>query len=188
MYSQFDEIGPGTRQAEFVFRPVEYLQFGDRPIRNPPLINTSLKELAEMEWYLSVSARYVKGYDYTKLKYHFCDPDKVTGYPFLVFKLWAKGNQVLKEKLNSGTLIKLLIERDLTPNFSKPPIHMLRLPAHETKTEIKEVLVGLPIILENEFEILQTLNEQRREQLKKIKRRVGNETPGSDFNALSLSA
>lgn len=193
MYDQFSEgVGPGTRQTELVFRPAEYLRFGNHLIRNPPLINTSLKELASMEWYLSVSARYVKGYDYTKIKYHFSDPDRTTGYPFLVFKFWAKGNQILQEKLNPYTLIQILIQRDLTPNFSKPPIHQLRLvdvkpTTHEVREVIKEVPIGLTISLENELEILQTLNAQRKEKLNTL--RVGkSENPGSDRTALSLSA
>jgi hypothetical protein len=185
MYSQFDEIGPGTRTKEFVFTPDEYLRYGDRAIVSMPLINTSLRGLAVSGWYLSVHARYVASYGHTKLKYHFSDPDE-KGNPYLVFKLWAKDNLVLAEKVNPYTLIKTLVDRDLTPNFSRQA--SFSVPPAETQQIPKEVPVGLPITLENEFEILQTLNEQRREQLKRIKRRTGNETSGSDFNALSLSA
>lgn len=189
MFSQFDdEIGSGTRYREFVYTPAEYLKFGDAPIENPPLIHTSLKGLAAASWYLAVSARYIPTYGHTRVKYHFGDPDK-NGNPFLVFKLWAKGNLVLTEKLHPYSLIKELITRDLTPNFSKPPSFSL---IPETKTETKEVIkeVLLPALpsLDTEYEWLVQLNAQRRENLKKI-RRVGNsENPGSDGAALSISA
>jgi hypothetical protein len=187
--SQFDdEIGPGTRCREWVFTPREYLAFGDHPIRNPPLINTSLKELAEKEWYLSVQARYRPTYGHTKIKYHFGDPDK-NGNPYLVFKLWAKGNFVLLEKVNPYSLVKELVTRDLTPNFSKAAAFSL-VPSQVEKEVVKEVqIVGTEITLENELEILQTLNVLRKEKLKNL--RVGkssSENPSSDGAALSRSA
>lgn len=186
MHSQFDEIGPGNRNREFVYTPNEYLRFGDKAIVAMPMINTSLRGLAASGWYLSVQARYVMTYGHTKLKYHFSDPDK-GGNPHLVFKLWAKGNLVITEKLHPYCLIRTLFERDLTPSFDKktsfsiPPEHSV-----ETKEVIKEVHSGTEITLENELEILQTLNALRKEKLKTL--RVGNENPSSILGALPLSA
>lgn len=186
MFSQFDdEIGPGTRCREFIFTPTDYLVWGNHYIRNPPLINTSLKELAGASWYLAVNVRYVPTYGHSKIKYHFCDPDG-KGNPFLVFKLWAKGNAIAQEKLNHRSLIKTLIERDLTPWFSKPPAFSL-IPSQVEKEVIKEV-VGTEITLENELEILQTLNGLRKEKLKKLQRVGNSENPSSDGAALSRSA
>ena len=182
MHSQFDEFGAGTRHCEFIYTPSEYLSFGDAVISNPPLIHTSLKGLAASAWYLSVQARYVPTFGHTKLKYHFSDPDE-KGNPFLMFKCWAKGNLIITEKLHPKSLVKELVTRDLTPNFSRhASFSLMPLEQRVEKITVKE----LPT-LENEYDILVALNAQRRERLKTLKSR-NSENSNSDVRALPLSA
>lgn len=121
-----------SRETEFFLVPGEYLAGGDRPIKAPPLINTSLKELAEMGWYLTIYARYIKGYGHTKLKFHFSDPDNKKGYPYLTFRMWVKGDVTTFE----GVLFHLL-QADLTPNWTKVPQFNLVPPNAREESEIE---------------------------------------------------
>jgi hypothetical protein len=183
VFNQFDDESGSSRYREWVYTPAEYMKFGDAPIENPPLIHTSLKGLAAASWYLSVTARYIPTYGHTRVKYHFGDPDK-NGHPFLVFKLWAKGNLLVTERLHPYNFIKELITRDLTPSFTKPPSFAL-LPEERivTKEIVKEVKVQAEV---DEYEFLVTLNEKRKQNLKKW--RGNSENPSSDGTALPLSA
>lgn len=164
----------GTR--EFVYTPNEYLRFGDKSIKSPPLINTSLKELAEMSWYLTVSARYVSGYSHSKLKYHFSNPDK-QGYPFLVFKVWVKGSylhslrpNVHFDKLSPEThnplgdinlsLVELFVKHDLTPAFTKPAsFALMPLPDYAPVMGNQEPVAEK--VQETELEYLTRMNEEK---------------------------
>jgi hypothetical protein len=157
------------RDKAFVFTPHEYLRFGNKDIKSPPLINTSLKELAEMEWYLTVYARYVKGYSHTKLKYHFGNPDG-KGHPYIVFKMWAKGNYLDNVRPPFGdvnlALVQLLVKHDLTPNFTKPPSFAL-MPLPDYIPVVQTPLIKH--IPEDELEYLQRTNA---EKLLKLKEKI----------------
>ena len=158
------------RDKAFVFTPREYLKFGDKPIKSPPLINTSLKELAEMEWYLTVYAKYVKGYSHTKLKYHFGNPDG-KGHPYLVFKMWASGNYLENTRPPFGdinySLVELLVKHDLTPNFTKPPsFALMPLPSFVRQSSNEPLIKHKS---EDELEYLQRTNT---EKLLKLKEKI----------------
>jgi hypothetical protein len=150
-------------KRDFFFTPKEYLRFGDRPIKSPPLINTSLQELADLGWYLSVYATWIPGYGSTKIKYHFSDPDK-NGYPFLVFRLWHPGKIMPalissrdEQHVKSLEYIKILVERDLTPNFTKPPSFSLI-----QKVEYVPPMGNQePVKIESELEMITKWNDER---------------------------
>ncbi len=163
-------------EKDWFFSPREYLRFGDKPIVSKPLINTSLKELADAEWYLAVYARYVKGYGHTKVKYHFSDPDK-NGNPFIVFRLWVAGNLTLEA--DGAPLLATLVVRDLTPNFSRPPSFAL-MPLADP-----QYLVQAP--LKKEETELEYLERTNAEKLKNLKARVRHETPSQDRDVISPS-
>lgn len=155
---------------EFVFTPNEYLRHGDKEIKSLPLINTSLRGLADAGWYLGVRARFVVGYGHTKLRFHFSDPDK-SGNPFLVFKFWASGNKM------HGDMIELFVKHDLTPNFTKPPsFSLMPLPQYVPEMGNQEPK-------ETELEYLQRINKEKLEllPLKFLKKPKGMTDEGWEF-------
>lgn len=163
-----------TRFNEFFFTPKEYVGLGDKLIESPPLIRTSLKELNELGWCLNITHRYVKGYNHSRIKFHFYDPDK-QGNPFITFKLWKSGPVIRMEKLsdnpdriealNRHTLLKLLLEENFKFSLTKQPVFNL-LPHKESVGQqvVKEVIVHR---VESEIEFLERMNNQRLEKLRK---------------------
>lgn len=158
-------------KRDYFFTPREYLKYGDRLIEAPPLINTSLEELAEYGWYLSVYAQWLPTYAHTKIKYHFSDPDK-NGYPFITFRLWHPGRVIpvtfggateLHQK--SYEFIKILMEKDLKPNFTRPPAFTLP-GLTKIVTEPVAVFEKKEERQLSELEFLQEMNEKRKLALK----------------------
>lgn len=151
-----------SRVSEYIFAPKDYLVYGDKKIVAKPLINTSLAELAGEGWVLSVLVRWCPGVGYSKLKYHFGDPDK-KGYPFLVFKMWEKGNQLPSDNYVSHPsnikLVKLLVDRDLTPNWTKHPSFQL--------PDLKETIIVKDLVYEDDLAFLTRRNAERLEELRK---------------------
>lgn len=148
------------------------MKFGDKKIVSPPLINTSLQGLADVGWCLSVWVSYIPSYGYTKLKYRFCDPDK-NGYPYLVFKMWYQGrifgSSIVADldeiHQKSYELIKILVEKDLTPSFTRPTsFNLMPTVKSNTITVEKEKLV---FIEPDELEFVTRKNKEKLEALPK---------------------
>lgn len=170
----------GTR--EYFFTPREYMGLGDKVIKSPPLINTSLKEMADIGWCLTVTARYVKGYNYTRLRYNFQDPNK-SGWPFLIFKFWEKGchitlsrwceDEVHSEKKDKDGLIKILTKTDLSPSWSQPPIFTLnRTPPQKLEPSVADYMM----VQESEYDYLVRTNAEKLAGLKRNRRQEINVT------------
>jgi hypothetical protein len=174
------------RYQEYIYTPGDYIRFGDKPIKSPPLINTSLYELAKAKWLLAVKVQWCAGYGYSKIKYHFgCEGD----YPYIVFRMWERGcHQPVGTNDPEGKLIQLLIQRDLTPNFSRPPSFALLPP--EAKTVVQEVYriadVGEQIERMEELQVAELINDIKRKQLKNGSGTEVNETPSDYTGALSI--
>lgn len=121
-----------SNYSEIYWKPSEYYRkdWGDKKIICKPLINTSLKELHDAEWWLTSEARYVPASQCTKVKFQFHGPVGKPGWPFLIYKGWLRGKILIPPML-----LDALYESDLTPNFSKEPSFNLIPQTKPAKTE-----------------------------------------------------
>lgn len=161
--------GGNKTQAEFVCNSGDYLKYGDRVIKNPPLINTSLVELSKLGWKLEIYAKYVHDRNHTKVRYHFTSWESSNAY--LTFKVWMQGRNL---QLNELLLI-MASNNFLQPNFNKVPSFRL-MPVYQ---EVKEL---------DELETLQKFNDDREERLKKLRKSIGTTFEDASLEELLKSA
>ncbi len=140
------------RDFDVVLTPEEYTILGDKRIQNLPLIKTSLYELAEHGWSLSIRVRPVYTYGHTRMHFHFFKRQESN--LFLTLKFWKQGLH------NINSALRCLIEEhpgDIVPQFSKPPSFWLQ---------------ALPAEKEDELTFLKRVNDERAKTLPRVKRQI----------------
>ena len=142
-----------SRVFDCIFLPGEYVAKGDRLIQNLPLIDTSLYKLCEAKWNLSVEKRYVQMHGRTKLRYQFYNPEKENS--FLTFKFWIQGI------VENSKLLDLILEKDLTPNFTRVPSFTILPSVVSEEVKQKEL---------SELEMLEKFNTERAKTLPRAKK------------------
>lgn len=167
---------------EYFFTPREYMKDGDKIIKSPPLINTSFQEMASLGWCLTVTARYVRGYNYTRLRYNFQDPDK-QGWPYLIFKFWEKGCHIdltrfqaspdaVLQKDRAG-LLAILHKKDLEPSWSKAPA--FNLPMTQPQ-KLETSPVDYMMVQESEYDYLVRTNTEKLAKLRRSQQETRNDS------------
>lgn len=150
-----------SRDWDTIFLPGEYCKLGDKEIKNPPLIDSSLFKLAEARWNLAVHKRWVPSFGHTKLKYHFYDPQNDYGTRFIVYKCWV-GYLVSNDEL-----IHILHEKDLTPRFTRPPSFSL---TPTNNKYVDPVVTHTDLFVMDEYETIKRFNDERAQTLKPRKK------------------
>lgn len=149
--------------SDLVFYGEEYIRGGDRSISTPPLIDTSLFKLCNLDWRLHVTKRVLPRQDGTKLKYQFRPPPASNPTnevkTFLTFRKFVK--RLVWER---SEVLGILLSSDLTPNFTRQPNFTLRPESGPVvkvqDTVYREVEIAVPVH-EDELTALERINRER---------------------------